>query len=90
MTSIINEIITQKKIKKAEFGQFYTNNYEYFQNIKVPSFIKNIIEPFAGEGDLLTYLNNSHQEYNIEAFDIKPKKDNIIQRDTIKSTLLQR
>jgi len=84
MTSTINKIPIHTKTKKAELGQFYTKNYEYIlQNIKVPSFIKDIIEPFAGEGDLLTYLNNSLQEYNIEAFDIEPKQDNIKQRDTL-------
>ena len=84
MTSTINETTIHTKTKKAELGQFYTKNYQYIlQNIKVPSFIKNIIEPFAGEGDLLTYLKNSHRKYNIEAFDIEPKQDNIIQRDTL-------
>lgn len=84
MTSVIKEIQTHKKTKKAELGQFYTKNFKYIlQNIKVPSFIRNIIEPFAGEGDLLTYLKNNYKEYNIEAYDIEPKQDNILKRDTL-------
>ncbi len=59
---------------KQKLGQFYTTNYEYIlQNLKVPRKIKNIIEPFAGNGDLLKFLGD--KEYNIECYDIDPKKD---------------
>lgn len=86
MTITVNGQSRYTSTHKAKLGQFYTKNYHYIlQNIKVPSFIKNIIEPFAGEGDLVSYLTNSQQRYNIEAFDIEPKQNNIVQRDTLLS-----
>ena len=75
-----NKIIIMKK----ELGQFYTKNYDYIlQNITIPDNVKNIIEPFAGEEDLIKYINQSSNTYNIEMYDIDPKKENIIQRDTL-------
>lgn len=75
------------KIKKM-LGQFYTTNHEYIlQNIELPNYVKNIIEPFAGNGDLLQFIekyeNQKNIKYNIECYDIEPKKDYIINRDTI-------
>lgn len=75
------------KIKKT-LGQFYTTNHEYIlQNIELPNYVKNIIEPFAGNGDLLQFIekyeNQKNIKYNIECYDIEPKKDYIINRDTI-------
>jgi len=69
---------------KKELGQFYTKNYNYIlQNIKIPDNIVNIIEPFAGEGDLIKYINQSDKNYNVCMYDIDPKKDEIIKRDTL-------
>ena len=77
---------TQINNMKKELGQFYTKNYDYIlQNISIPENIKNIIEPFAGEGDLIDYIHSNNNEYSIEAFDIDPKKDYIISRDTLMS-----
>lgn len=75
------------KIKKT-LGQFYTTNHEYIlQNIELPNYVKNIIEPFAGNGDLLQFIekyeNQKNIKYNIECYDIEPKKDYIVNRDTI-------
>lgn len=68
---------------KKELGQFYTKNYEYIlQNINIPENIKYIIEPFAGECDLLNYIKNQNN-YEIELYDIDPKKDNTTERDTL-------
>ncbi len=67
---------------KQKLGQFYTTNYEYIlQDLKIPRKIKNIIEPFAGNGDLLKFLGD--KEYNIECYDIDPKKDFIKKQDTL-------
>ena len=76
---------------KQELGQFYTTNQEYIlQGITIPYSIKNIIEPFAGNGDLITFIEKEQEKnnikYNIECYDIDPKKDYIIKRDTIKNT----
>jgi len=69
---------------KKQLGQFFTTNYEYIlQNFIIPDGIVNIIEPFAGNGDLLNFINKQADQYTIECFDIEPKKDFIIQRDTL-------
>lgn len=66
-------------MKKKELGQFYTTNYEYIlQNFKIPDNVKNIIEPFAGNGDLIKFLDTIP-----ECYDIEPKQDFIIKRDTL-------
>jgi hypothetical protein len=70
--------------KKQTLGQFYTTNQEYIlQGIKIPKNIKNIIEPFADNGDLINFIKKDDKKYNIECYDIEPKKDFIVKRDTI-------
>lgn len=70
---------------KHKFGQYFTTNFKYIlQNMNIPENVVNIIEPFSGSGDLLGFIENKDL-YNIEMFDIEPKKDYILQRDTIKS-----
>ena len=67
---------------KKILGQFMTTNYKYIlQNIVIPKNIKNIIEPFCGNGDLLNFVNKD--KYNIECYDIEPTNKNIIKQDTI-------
>jgi hypothetical protein len=67
---------------KQKLGQFYTTNYNYIlQSFSIPNNIKNIIEPFAGNGDLINFLDKN--KYNIECYDIEPKKKYIIKRDTL-------
>jgi hypothetical protein len=48
----------------------------------IPNDIKNIIEPFAGNGDLIKFIKDTDL-YDIEYYDIEPKKDFIIKRDTL-------
>lgn len=75
--------MTDKNNKKL-LGQFYTINNEYIlQNMVIPDYINNIIEPFTGNGDLLNFINKNNNKYNIECYDIEPKKDFIIKRDTL-------
>ena len=72
------------KSNKQELGQFYTTNQEYIlQGMKIPDNIKTIIEPFTGNGDLLTFIEK--EKYIIECYDIEPKKKYIIKKDTIKN-----
>jgi len=67
---------------KQKFGQFFTENYKYIlQNFKIPNNIKNIIEPFVGNEDLLNFVDIN--KYNIEKYDIDPQNKNIKKRDTI-------
>ena len=69
-------------MSKKKLGQFYTTNYNYIlKNITIPDDIKDIIEPFAGNGDLLNFIDKS--KYNIQCYDIDPKQDYIIKRDTL-------
>ena len=75
----------KKKETKQKLGQFYTTNYEYIlQGLNIPPEVKTIIEPFAGNGDLLQFIPESNKyKYNLECFDIDPKQDYIIKLDTI-------
>ena len=41
--------------KKKKYGQFMTTNFEYIlDGLEIPASVSNIIEPFAGEGDLIS------------------------------------
>lgn len=74
---------TDKKINKKNKGQFYTTKNEYIlDGLSIPSNITNIIEPFAGKGDLIEWAKNQGKT-NIIAYDIEPKNEGIIQRDTL-------
>jgi hypothetical protein len=73
---------------KKELGQFYTTNQEYIlQGFFIPNHITSIIEPFAGNGNLINFIekeeNKNKIKYNIELYDIEPKKNFIIQQNTI-------
>jgi len=71
---------------KKNLGQFFTTNYDYIlQNLYIPDYVKNIIEPFAGNCDLIKFIKNI-DNYNIEYYDIEiqdTKLNYIIQRDTL-------
>jgi hypothetical protein len=82
-------------MSKQELGQFFTTNYEYIlQNLTVPDGVQ-VIEPFAGNGDLIQFITgNSMPDKNeiehktiehktIEHYDIDPKLPDTIKRDTI-------
>ncbi len=54
---------------KQKLGQFYTTNYDYIlQNMTIPVNVKNIIEPFAGSGELLKFIKEKNK-YKIEYYD---------------------
>jgi hypothetical protein len=62
-------------------GQFYTTQYEYIlEGFSGPPDCT-VIEPFAGKGDLLRWLDTD----NVEAYDIEPKAETIVQRDTLRN-----
>ena len=80
----------KNKLSKQILGQFYTTNQEYIlQGMNIPNNIKNIIEPFTGKGDLITFIEKEQKKNNvkyiIECYDIEPKKNYIIKKDTIKN-----
>lgn len=68
---------------KSQLGQFFTTNYEYIlQGLNIPKDIMHVIEPFAGNGDLLSFIEDKDL-YTIECYDIDPKKEFVQQRDTL-------
>lgn len=72
--------------KKRLAGQFYTTRSDYIlSGLPLPlQSSDRIIEPFAGTGDLLNWIKkNAIPLPPIEAYDIDPKRDDIVQRDTL-------
>jgi len=72
-----------KEDGKKEKGQFYTIAYSYIlEGLPGPPLnARCILEPFAGQGDLLEWVKDSPLPK--EAYDIDPKKAGIVQRDTL-------
>lgn len=69
---------------KKQLGQFYTSNHEHIlQGLFIPIENQNIIEPFVGKGDLLEYIKCFPHVKNIEIYDIDPKIELTIKRDTL-------
>jgi hypothetical protein len=86
----IDEIITKNSPTKHSLGQFYTSNHAYIlQGMSIPNNITHIIEPFAGNGDLINFIEKeqvrNNIKYSIDCYDIDPKKDYILKMDTIKN-----
>jgi len=70
---------------KQELGQFYTTNYKYIlHGFNIPDDTTHLIEPFAGEGHLTSYIVQGKQPIeNVLEYDIDPKNSAIIGRDTL-------
>ena len=68
LKQIINKVIDHENMgSKQSLGQFYTTNQEYIlQGINIPHTIKNIIEPFAGNGDLITFIEKEQNKNNVK------------------------
>ena len=67
--------------KKKQLGQFFTTNYVYIlQNLHIPDYVKVVVEPFCGNGDLLKFLPSG---ITTECYDIDPKKSSIVKQDTL-------
>jgi len=80
--SINNE--TAKEGKKMK-GQFYTVNSSYILDglSMPPKSARCVIEPFAGKGDLLEWLVKNNNTLPLELYDIDPKKEGVVSRDTL-------
>lgn len=75
-------MLSKSNQKKITLGQVYTTRYNYIlQGFDIPDC--DIIEPFAGQGDLVQYIHNKFPSKIVECYDIDPKCDFIIQRDTL-------
>lgn len=70
---------------KKNRGQFYTTNSSYILEglPRPPKSARCIIEPFAGKGDLIEWMQKSNYDLPIESYDIEPKSPGIIRRDTL-------
>jgi hypothetical protein len=81
-TSIAKADVKEEKKKK---GQFYTTASTYIlDGLSLPvKGLTHIIEPFAGQGDLLEWLNVMGNTVPVESYDIEPKKAGILERDTL-------
>jgi hypothetical protein len=66
---------------KKERGQFYTVNHGYIlEGLAKPPPGVRVVEPFAGQGDLLDWLGAG---YTCEAYDLEPKDARVKKRDTL-------
>jgi hypothetical protein len=71
----------EKAGNKQKLGQFYTTNYKHIlQNMHIPNDICKIIEPFAGNGDLLNFIE---KDIEVIQYDIDPKNKETIKQDTL-------
>lgn len=78
-----NNNLSHLNLEKKELGQYFTTNYEYIlKNFVIPSYVNSIVEPFTGNGDLLNFLDSS-KKYEIECYDIAPRKEFIKKKDTL-------
>jgi hypothetical protein len=71
-------------MSKKEKGQFYTVASAYILDgfTGPPPGARCILEPFAGKGDLLTWVSPL-STLPVEAYDIDPKRNDILKRDTL-------
>ena len=74
-----------KATHKKSRGQFYTTNSSYIlEGMPLPpGDVRCVVEPFAGKGDLIEWVRGTECASIIEAYDIEPKADGIIRRDTL-------
>ena len=72
---------------KKRQGQFYTTKASYIlEDLPLPpADVERIVEPFAGQGDLLDWVAAKGGSWTVEAYDIDPKRAGISQRDTLRS-----
>jgi hypothetical protein len=70
-------------MEKKALGQFYTTRVGYIlDGFDRPPPGTRIVEPFAGAGDLIDWLG-TEAGYAVHAFDIDPKRPEVLQRDTL-------
>jgi len=70
--------------RKQQRGQFYTTQSNYIlEGLPRPPSDCRIVEPFAGQGDLIQWIKTLDPTRAVEAYDIEPKQEGIQQRDTL-------
>ena len=71
-----------RETKKA-LGQFFTTNHAHImRDMGIPPGVRKIVEPFAGNGDMLNFIEDE-SAYDIERYDIDPKNEDTVRRDTL-------
>jgi hypothetical protein len=79
---LLNVYTMDQKGKKMK-GQFYTVNHSYIlEGFTGPTGMR-IVEPFAGKGDLIDWIIKQGNTNSIELYDIDPKRQDVVQRDTL-------
>lgn len=74
-----------KQTSKQKLGQFFTTNSDYI--LSGFEFVVNgkcVIDPFAGNGDLLSWAEKNGAIQTI-GYDLVPRKDTIIKNDSIRN-----
>lgn len=66
---------------KKSHGIFYTRNADYILRGFMLDGMTNIVEPFAGDGDLIKWALNNAPTVKISAYDISPPNPRIIVAD---------
>jgi hypothetical protein len=81
ITHTVDSHISEKKRK----GQFYTVNVDYIcEGFEPPSKeCISVIEPFAGKGDLLKWIQTINCKLSVEKYDIDPKCEGCVKQDTL-------
>ena len=71
---------------KRTRGQFYTTQCSYILEglPGPPASAQQILEPFAGKGDLVDWAKQSWPSLPVVAYDIEPKREDIQVRDTLR------
>ena len=71
-------------IRKKATGQFYTVQSAYIlDGVARPPPGVRVVEPFAGQGDLLEWIGAENVVHSVEAYDIDPKHPTVVKRDTL-------
>ncbi len=79
------------KHKKREIGQYYTNTNPFTLKPfitwadKISLKDKIVLEPFAGDNNLINFLNDINILKDYKSFDISPSNNSIKKKDTIKN-----
>ena len=66
-------------------GQFYTTRIDYILDDmpQIPVKVSKLIEPFAGQGDIVKWVSKHYPHLKVALYDIDPKYAGTTQRDTL-------
>lgn len=73
-------------MKKKQLGQFYTTNYQrILTGLTIPPKIDKIIEPFVGQGHLLSFIHEHKFTGTIISLDLDPAIKGVLKQDTLRN-----